>query len=71
LRCRLIYHTLLQPNRFHSKRYGFVNGTSGFAVGKGKKRGPAAFIFDSEAGVISGWSPTAARAAGPGYRSGS
>jgi uncharacterized protein (TIGR03118 family) len=35
------------------------NGTSGFAVGKGKKRGPAAFIFDSEAGVISGWSLTA------------
>jgi uncharacterized protein (TIGR03118 family) len=33
------------------------NGSSGFVVHSGSDSGPAAFIFASEAGVISGWSP--------------
>jgi uncharacterized protein (TIGR03118 family) len=34
------------------------NGTSGFVVrGTDGSSGPAAFLFDSEAGVISGWNP--------------
>lgn len=32
------------------------NSTSGFKVTEGGKSGAAAFIFDSEAGIISGWS---------------
>jgi uncharacterized protein (TIGR03118 family) len=34
------------------------NSTSGFPVTLGGTTGPAAFIFDSEAGVISAWRPT-------------
>jgi uncharacterized protein (TIGR03118 family) len=33
------------------------NGSSGFVVHSGSDSGPALFIFASEAGVISGWSP--------------
>src|SRR3954453_11689409 len=33
------------------------NGTSGFVVRSGAKTGGSLFIFDSEAGVVSGWSP--------------
>src|SRR6266567_2444672 len=38
------------------------NGTSGFVVHHGAQSGSAKFIFSSETGVISGWSPTV----GPG-----
>ena len=34
------------------------NGSPGFVVSKGRESGPSLFVFDSEAGVISGWSPT-------------
>src|SRR5256886_1637941 len=34
------------------------NGTTGFVVSKNGKSAPAAFLFDSEDGSISGWSPT-------------
>jgi uncharacterized protein (TIGR03118 family) len=33
------------------------NGGSGFVVSLGAKSGPAAFIFASESGTISGWNP--------------
>src|SRR3954453_2133377 len=33
------------------------NGTSGFVVRSGAKSGASLFLFDSEAGVVSGWSP--------------
>ncbi|HYY80519.1 MAG TPA: TIGR03118 family protein [Actinomycetes bacterium] len=33
------------------------NGTDGFVVHSGSASGPALFIFDSEAGTITGWSP--------------
>jgi uncharacterized protein (TIGR03118 family) len=33
------------------------NGGSGFVVSAGAKSGPAAFIFASESGTISGWNP--------------
>src|SRR5689334_16126827 len=33
------------------------NSTSGFVVRSGAKSGGSLFIFDSEAGVVSGWSP--------------
>lgn len=32
------------------------NGGNGFVVAKGKKKGPAAFLFATEDGTISGWS---------------
>ena len=35
------------------------NGSPGFVVSKGSGSGPSLFVFDSEAGVISGWSPDA------------
>ncbi len=35
------------------------NGTSGFVVTSASGSGPAAFIFDSESGQISGWNPAA------------
>jgi uncharacterized protein (TIGR03118 family) len=34
------------------------NGGDGFVVGSGATAGPARFIFDSEAGAITAWSPT-------------
>jgi uncharacterized protein (TIGR03118 family) len=34
------------------------NGTTGFVVTKNGHSGPAAFLFDSEDGSITGWSPT-------------
>jgi uncharacterized protein (TIGR03118 family) len=34
------------------------NGGDGFVVGDGPTAGPARFIFDSEAGTITAWSPT-------------
>src|SRR5262245_37770093 len=34
------------------------NGGDGFVVGSGATAGPARFIFDSEAGTITAWSPT-------------
>lgn len=34
------------------------NSTTGFVVKKGTKSGVALFLFDSEDGVITGWSPT-------------
>jgi uncharacterized protein (TIGR03118 family) len=34
------------------------NPTSGFGIGSGAARGPARFIFDSEAGLITAWSPS-------------
>jgi len=37
----------------------FVNGTSSFVVGTPSAGGPARFIFDSETGDITGWSPAA------------
>jgi uncharacterized protein (TIGR03118 family) len=33
------------------------NPTPGFVVGSGDSSGPAAFLFDSEAGLVSGWNP--------------
>jgi uncharacterized protein (TIGR03118 family) len=33
------------------------NPTSGFVVRSGTASGPAAFIFDSEAGLVTGWNP--------------
>jgi uncharacterized protein (TIGR03118 family) len=33
------------------------NPTPGFEVGSGPARGPALFLFDSEAGLVSGWNP--------------
>lgn len=33
------------------------NPTSGFVVRSGAASGPAAFIFDSEAGLVTGWNP--------------
>jgi uncharacterized protein (TIGR03118 family) len=33
------------------------NPTSGFVVHSGTASGPAAFIFDSEAGLVTGWNP--------------
>jgi len=33
------------------------NPTSGFVVHSGAASGPAAFIFDSEAGLVTGWNP--------------
>ena len=37
---------------------GIVWGPRGFVVKKGLLSGPAAFIFDTEDGTISGWNPT-------------
>jgi uncharacterized protein (TIGR03118 family) len=37
------------------------NGTTGFVVSNGTASGPAAFIFSSEDGTISGWSPAVDR----------
>jgi uncharacterized protein (TIGR03118 family) len=37
------------------------NGTSGFVVSNGTASGPAAFIFSTEDGTISGWSPAVDR----------
>jgi len=34
------------------------NSTTGFVVSQSGKSGPAAFLFDSEDGTITGWSPT-------------
>jgi uncharacterized protein (TIGR03118 family) len=34
------------------------NATAGFVVTQNGKSGPAAFLFDSEDGVITGWAPT-------------
>lgn len=34
------------------------NSTAGFVVTQNGKSGPAAFLFDSEDGVITGWAPT-------------
>ena len=34
------------------------NATAGFVVSQNGKSGPAAFLFDSEDGVITGWAPT-------------
>jgi len=36
------------------------NPTNGFTIGAGATSGPARFIFDSEAGTISAWSPSLA-----------
>jgi uncharacterized protein (TIGR03118 family) len=33
------------------------NGTAGFEVQDGAASGPALFLFDSEAGLVSGWNP--------------
>ena len=33
------------------------NGTPGFAVHSGAASGPAPFLFDSEAGLVTGWNP--------------
>jgi uncharacterized protein (TIGR03118 family) len=33
------------------------NGTSGFEVHSGMASGPAVFLFDSEAGLVTGWNP--------------
>jgi uncharacterized protein (TIGR03118 family) len=45
---------------------GVVNNTtSGFVVSDGTKSGPAAFIFDTEDGTISGWSPQVATNGAP------
>jgi len=42
----------------HSAPTGLVfNGTGKFTVSDGGKSGPALFIFDTEDGTISGWSP--------------
>jgi uncharacterized protein (TIGR03118 family) len=35
-----------------------VEPPSGFVVKEGMKQGPSYFMFDSEAGIISGWNPT-------------
>jgi hypothetical protein len=37
------------------------NPTPGFEVGSGAARGPALFLFDSEAGLVSGWNPACRR----------
>ncbi len=41
------------------------NSTTGFVVTDGTKSGPSAFIFDTEDGTISGWSPVVATHGAP------
>jgi uncharacterized protein (TIGR03118 family) len=49
----------LAPPNFTAAPTGQVNnGTSGFVISNGTSSGPAAFIFATEDGTISGWSGT-------------